>query len=694
MNRLYASSVFWVCMLCMAPLVGAESARTVPNEPESVFDMPGIHRRHQQLAMRMQAAHRSGDFSTMAQICREGVALLPQNPVWRYNLACALARQGRVTEALENLETAVAQGFRRAEQIKQDEDLASLRHTTHFRALLDQARTPPPPPSDESTVKRATPVVDGVARVSESNTVWNLDSGHFQTLFSLPDTPADDRVTQGLGEPGERVNRWYREGKAAGNHGDYYDNRDAGHSALNLDAFPQVTRIVYDAEATEREAHWGLATFHFLNATVVGNASSARTGDAFWRSIPRMAMADPQALALMVQHYTSNHLYVYPSHHDFRPGPDGHPGHGDTFFANTPMLLISRGSSYTDQPLLEAAFLGLAAFRPDVKTLLRRNHLLMPTLQMLLRKAALSDPSLYLSGAAHPVCFEPDTIDRLRLVEMAQAMTTNRVPPLVQIRLADGERMIAGRDFFDVKNAEGIFDTPFATARVMRGMPYRRSYRVTAQASRDINNLPLTFHWIVLQGDPERVTIRPLNEAASTAQIELEHHRRFAVSDENPITSTRVDIGVFAHNGHTFSAPSMLSFFYLDNEQRTYHSDGRILSVDYAAARDRYVDPLLSLPRNWRDDYRYTPDDKLIGWMRLSASGVSDFTAHGFRVERKDRRGRALTARTVRYVVRSTDDRQRLPELVEVPDNIRVNYEYENAGDLIGRIAGQEPIRE
>lgn len=676
----------WALMTCVM-------CAGVSAEPLSVFEMPGLHRRHQQLAQQMVGAMRRDDSSEMERACREGVALLPHNAVWRYNLACSLARQGKVTEALETLARAIELGFRDADKIAGSEDLKPLRPTTRFQALVTQARETASEPPEGQTIKRVMPVVDGMALVSESNTLWNLDLGHFQALFALPEHPVSDIVTRGLGEAGERVNQWYREGTAAGNHGDFYDNRDNGHSAIDLDILPQVARIVYAPEAKEREAHWGLANIRYPNAVVVGNSSSARAGDAFWRSIPRMALADGTALALLVQHYADNHLYVYPSHHDFRPGPEGGPGEGDTYFAQTPKLLISRGSSYTDQPLIKSVFLALAAFRPEVKATLRRHHLLMPTVQMLLRWSLVGDDPGYLSRAAHPICFPPDAPDRLRMVEMAQGMTTNRVPPQVQLRMVEEQRMTAGRDFFDVKNAEGLFDTPFALARVVRGMPYERRYTVTAMHSRDLNGLPLTFHWRLLQGDPDRVRIRPRDDDPATADIVLQYHPRFPIEPDSPITSTRVDIGVFAHNGHYFSAPGFVSFFYLDNELRTYHSDGRILSVDYAGARDRYVDPMLSLPRNWRDDYRYTPDGQLLGWMRL-AQGVRDYTREGFRVERKDRQGRPLTARAVRYIVRAGEDPRQRPELVEVLDNLRVTYEYDGPDDLFGRIVDPQRLHE
>ncbi|MGE5179480.1 MAG: tetratricopeptide repeat protein [Bacteroidota bacterium] len=59
-----------------------------------------------------------------------------QNPLVRYDLACAYARLADTTQAFVWLEKAVAGGFRPAETMKSDPDLAPLRATGHFTALV------------------------------------------------------------------------------------------------------------------------------------------------------------------------------------------------------------------------------------------------------------------------------------------------------------------------------------------------------------------------------------------------------------------------------------------------------------------------------------------------------------------------------------------------------------------------------
>jgi tetratricopeptide (TPR) repeat protein len=64
-----------------------------------------------------------------------------------YSAACAAALEGRKEEAMTWLERSVENGYRDAEWMKQDEDLASLRELPAFTALL--ARIPTFPPREE-----------------------------------------------------------------------------------------------------------------------------------------------------------------------------------------------------------------------------------------------------------------------------------------------------------------------------------------------------------------------------------------------------------------------------------------------------------------------------------------------------------------------------------------------------------------
>jgi hypothetical protein len=108
------------------------------------------------------------------------------------------------------------------------------------------------------------------------------------------------------------------------------------------------------------------------------------------------------------------------------------------------------------------------------------------------------------------------------------------------------------------------------------------SLTVSAADSFDCQNRPLTFRWALLQGDPARVKIEPAADGRQ-ARLTLAWHDRFPVQPGSDIDSNRVDIGVFATNGLTWSAPAFVCVFYPDNELRTYDPQGRLVDLHSAA---------------------------------------------------------------------------------------------------------------
>jgi Flp pilus assembly protein TadD len=67
---------------------------------------------------------------------RRLVALAPDDPTVHYNLACSLALVGQDSAALDELERAVTLGYRDAEHLLVDEDLAVLRGSPRFARLF------------------------------------------------------------------------------------------------------------------------------------------------------------------------------------------------------------------------------------------------------------------------------------------------------------------------------------------------------------------------------------------------------------------------------------------------------------------------------------------------------------------------------------------------------------------------------
>jgi hypothetical protein len=133
------------------------------------------------------------------------------------------------------------------------------------------------------------------------------------------------------------------------------------------------------------------------------------------------------------------------------------------------------------------------------------------------------------------------------------------------------------------------------------------------------------------------VTIEPLDGGAR-ARVTLDWHDPFRISEENDQITSRVDVGVFAHNGVHDSAPAILSWAFPAHETRTYEPgpDGapRIAAIDHAdpAKAGVYADPLLHPRADWRDAFRYDAEGNLLGWTRSREGVETAFAPDGARV--------------------------------------------------------------
>ena len=385
-------------------------------------------------------------------------------------------------------------------------------------------------------------------------------------------------------EIGDLLRNWYAAGTAAGNIGDYYDNRDGGHSQLSMSRHPQLQQIIYTEEQIEARAHWARQT-RVLPDVVFGNSStssSITSGGSNSRSL----YANAQNVGTLYRQYTGNNLYIYVEHRDYDPGHNGvGNGYGDLYPINTPYLITSQGSSGSDQPFMRAVAYTLAAFRPEVKQKLKESGMLMPTIQMLLRISGgrIANNADYLTGKAHPPVFQGNEVNIKKMVETAHGFRLSNLPPLARIRVLKEDTPVLGRDHFETGRNEKLADTPAAVGRIFRGSAETRKITIDASESNDLNGNPLKYFWTVLQGDASRIKIDYLNSEQSIAEITVPYFNRFPVADMPGLGTNRVDIGVFVHNGTYYSPPAFLTYYTLDSEDRTYASDGKIVDIGYNA---------------------------------------------------------------------------------------------------------------
>lgn len=381
---------------------------------------------------------------------------------------------------------------------------------------------------------------------------------------------------------GKLLNQWQREGTAAGLGAFKYENRDGGHSLFDLKTYPQLQLLAATDEERAAKRDTGPAN-QVRPFPVFGNCSMAAPADK-GGSLPRIYLSAQQGFDFLAHQYLHNNLYFYPEHQDYDPGSHGLPGWGDLYPANTPFLVISQGSSYTDQPFLQAFVSTAAAFPPETQALLIKNRILVPTLQSLFRRSnrMVKSEEDYLQGKAHPPVFEPAQIDEEKMILLAHGMTRSTVPPVVVLEMLKEDNVTPDRDFYEAAamKDEKLGTTPFAIARLFRGSQKQRHYTLSARKTADLMARPLTWKWVLLQGDPARVKIEPGADGRE-ASITVDWHP--ALQASNGITSHRVDIGVFAHNGMGWSAPAILSVYMLPNEARFYDERGRLEEIGYQA---------------------------------------------------------------------------------------------------------------
>ena len=672
------------------------AADALPLNRASVFAEPRIQARVALLKKELALLFRQKKYEQAKHRCSALVKLLPDSPVSHYNLGCAFAQLNKPNEAMASLKSAVTLGFRNPGQLRKDPDLLLLHDRTDWAELLKAAEIPFERTSGKITVKAAA-ITNSVAIVGESNSVWDPRIQQIRTFFHGDRSPESDLdFTTRQDTVSRLLKKWQKEETAAGHVGVIYDNHDRGHSKFPWQLYPQLTRLEYSENAKHYSLDNGAQRFFQFNGIVFGNSSTALTDRLYWRSQPRFMYCNAHAAATLAMQYFGNHIYIYPEHKDYDPGTNGDGGFGDVYPANTPYVIISQGSSSSDQVFMDAVASTLAAFRRETRQALMQKSALMPCVQMIFRScnSQVQTTDDYLKGVAHPPVFQRRQINMMKMVKMAHEMVPEDLPPVAIIEVLNEDSFEAGQDYFETGPRESIFTTPAAVARACRAVKQSRRMRVSAKQSVDPNQKQLAWHWTILQGDPSLIEIVPQDEAQTEVVLVVKHHQRRAIREDSSMESSRVDIGVFVHNGSYYSAPAIISFYWPENEIRRYSDDGRILSVAYRTmdTGGLYADPMLVTGRNWTDQYHYDDGNQLLGWTRVRGKERQSFTRDGYLVTTKDALGRPLEAVDVYYVAEKK--RYKPPVLQQRPGNSVFTWEYATDDDRLGTLTGHSTADE
>lgn len=473
---------------------------------------------------------------------------------------------------------------------------------------------------------------------------------------------------------GTLLNQWYRSGTAAGLSAITYENRDGGHSPLDAGLFPQLTNFVPDGASGPPVGPPGLLRL----TPTVGNCSMAM-GAALGGSLPRIYQINPDGAKFQMMQYLANNLFIFPEHQDHDIGANGIGGYGDLFPANNCCSIISQGSSLSDQPFLQAVLATISAFTPETQELLIRKRILMPTLQSIFRQSnkMVQKPLDYLSGIAHPVVFDAAQLDVEKMVRMAQEMTPAKLPPVVQVSVVQETELMAGKDYFEAPKPldHRLADTPVSISRIMRGTVDEYGMVIHVGKTADLMQRPVKIIFQLLQGDPNLVRL-DFTGGGPYARLRLRWHPPMITS--TGIRSHRVDIGVFASNGVNISAPAIISFYMLPNEQRFYDERGQLTEIDFQT-----YNPDLGLPTNAQD----------LRWLRLMLD-VS-IAGDGLRSRLMEKLLSVEERKAIQAVWKPLDQRQQVirslaasPEKKESADRLKAALEKDMAGALATPLPG------
>ncbi len=650
---------------------GPKQPATTP--PSELFSMPVVNDRMRSVLSALARKQLDAAAKTLKTITET----YPWHMESHYLLASVQAVKGEKEAALDNLQRAIDNGFDNQQALFKDANLASIQKEPRFQKMVEGLiNTAASDKDDKALTLPISKPVNGIGMISSQNTFWEPRFEMLWSSFAFNDRKVAPATVQGINDPAaKKLNMLFRTGKAAGNNGDLYDNRDRNHSKLNPKNYPQLTFSQYSAIAQQLNTDYGFNLRILFGNPTFGNSSTALTSGNFWRSQTRLGYTTPGGPQKLYLQHVRNHLYIYPAVQDYDSKEDLIP-------ANTAFLLTTVGKSGSDQPYMRAVAAILAAFKPEVKDQLTADGQLMSAVQMILRRniKPVQNRDDYLSSKAHPIAFNGDDVNLAAMIDHANKLELGDYPGLPLLKVAAENQPIEGVDNFVGQMPELLFTTPSGTARVVRNSAFEKSMSLTVSPSRNDQKEDVSFVWKVLRGDKNKITIETKSDGKN-AQINIKWHDRDDLTIKGHYAG-RVEIAVFADNGKELSAPAILNFYYPPYQTREYDESGKLISIDHREPKGAYSDPQLFVKRDWKDTYQYDGKDRLIGWIRERGDEKTEFTYHGAQITQKDKQGRVVLAEQVGLIF-NRDEKGRMV-IKEKPLGQFLKYEYLDDQDKRG----------
>ena len=188
---------------------------------------------------RAQALLDAGETDAAAAVFDGLIARHPDLGLLRVNRAAVAMLAGDARRPRSpSSQAAAADGHPGLAEVAADPLFAPLAGDPALAALVALPAAPPPAPAPA-------PVTGGAARVGAGNTAWNPATERLEPRFAFPATTEARVLPAGGPKIAARdlLREHVRRGRAAGNHGDLYDNRDRGHSALKPEDHPQLAHV-------------------------------------------------------------------------------------------------------------------------------------------------------------------------------------------------------------------------------------------------------------------------------------------------------------------------------------------------------------------------------------------------------------------------------------------------------------------